>query len=474
MKWDVDRKLELSPETMRALGYRVVDIVTENIATLEGRSVSRTASPETLEAALREPVPSTPRSPDDVLSRVRNTILENMIHVDHPRNFGFVPGPSNYVGAIADFLASGFNVFAGTWLEGSGAAEVELVTLDWLKAMCGLPAQTKGIFVSGGSAANLSGLLVARQDKLPAGPANGVWYQSTQTHSSMERAFRVLGFRDDQSRSIEVDSDFRISMAALERAVISDRRAGLEPFVVVANGGSTNTGAVDPLRALKRFCERENLWLHVDGAYGAAAALSPEHAPLLDGLGEADSLSLDPHKWLFQPYGLGCVFVRDGALLARHFRVAPDYLQDVEAEHDEVNFCDLGIELTREFRALKLWMTLQLFGLDNIREAITYGIGLAEHAERCLRERPRFEITSAAQLGVVSFRYVPDHRPDANAFQLALSRAVIEDGFTLASSTVLEGNAVLRICSINPRTTRDDIEDSIERIETIARALDRG
>lgn len=473
MKWDVDGKLELSPEMMRELGAWVVELVSENFETLHDRPVGCTASRAELERALRENPPPRPCPPDEVFAKLRDDVLPNMIHVDHPRNFGFVPGPSNYVGAVADFITSGLNVFAGTWLEGSGAAQVELVTLDWLKRWCGLPSSADGIFVSGGSQANLTALMVARDEKLTGDIGKGVWYQSTQTHSSIGRAFRVLGLRDEQCRRIAVDEAFRISLPALEAAVRSDRARGLEPFVVVANGGTTNTGAVDPLPELRRLADDENLWIHVDGAYGAAAALSPEHAALFDGMGSADSLSLDPHKWLFQPYGMGCALVRDGGLLKRHFAVHPEYLQDVAASAEEVNFCDRGIELTRGFRALKLWLSIQLFGLDNIRAAIGRGIALAEHAEACLRERRHFEITSPARIGIVSFRFLPKAHPDVNQFQLALSRAVIEDGFALASSTVLEGKVVLRMCTINPRTSGDDIERTVARIETIAHRLDR-
>ena len=171
MKWDVDDRLALSAESMREMGYRVVDIVAENLTTLAERPVSLTGSRPELEAALREPPPARPRAPEKVLEIVRDVVLENMIHVDHPRNFGFVPGPSNYVGALADFLAAGFNVFAGTWLEGAGPAQIEIVTIDWLKELCGLPGSARGLFVSGGSAANLTSLMIARQEKLPDGPA---------------------------------------------------------------------------------------------------------------------------------------------------------------------------------------------------------------------------------------------------------------------------------------------------------------
>ena len=472
MEWNVDDRLELSHETMREVGYRVIDIVAENFATLADRKVSVTRARAELERILREPPPAAPRDPEAVLRTTRDVVLESMIHVDHPRNYGFVPGPSNYVGVLGDLLASGFNVFAGTWLEGSGAAQVEIVTLDWLREMCGLPEATRGLFVSGGSIANLTALTVAREEKLPDGPAGGVWYASSQTHSSVKRALHVLGFREHQCRLVATDEQRRLSVEALETAVAEDRSAGLRPFCVVASAGTTNTGAVDPLHALRDLCDRNDLWLHADGAYGAAAVLSPRYRSRLDGIGNVDSLSLDPHKWLFQPYGLGCVLLRDGGLLEKHFRVLPEYLQDVVPGEEEVNFCDAGVELTRGFRALKLWLTIQMFGLDNLRGAVERGFTLAEHAESRLSTIERVEITSPATLGIVSFRYLPERASDANAFNLELSRRVIDDGHALASSTVLEGRAVLRMCTINPRTTTGDVDSSLERIVALAEQLD--
>lgn len=474
MTWDGSDRLELSRERMQELGYRVVDLVAEHFATLANRPVSRTGTRAELEGVLREPAPETPRDPEAILEKVRDVVLANMIHVDHPRNFGFVPGPSNYVGVLGDFLASGFNVFAGTWLEGSGPAEVELVTVDWLKELCGLHHDAEGLFVSGGSAANLTALMVAREEKLPEGPAGGVAYCSTQTHSSMERAFKVLGFRPDQIRRLDTDARHRLPVDTLSRAIAADRTSGRKPFCVVANAGTTNTGAVDPLLALTELCRREGLWLHVDGAYGAVAVLAPDHAHLLEGLGGVDSLSLDPHKWLFQPYESGCVIVRRGKLLSKHFQIHPEYLQDVVAGDGEVNFCDLGIQLTRRFGALKLWMTIQLFGLDHLRSAVSRGIVLAEKAEGLIDAEGELDVVSKAELGIVTFRYRPKSHPDENAFNLALSKAVIEDGFALASSTEVDGKVVLRMCTINPRTTVEDLERTVERIVAIARRLDGG
>ncbi len=455
---------------MRELGYRAVDMVVEHFETLAGRPVTRTATRAELESRLREPFPERASHPDRLFERIATDVLANIVHVDHPRYFGFVPGPSNYVGAVADLLASGFNVFAGTWLEGSGPAEVELVTIDWLKSLCGYPDSASGLFVSGGSAANLTALMVARQEKLGDDSSRGVAYFSDQTHSSIERAFRVLGIPSTRLRRIATDGRFRLLVDDSDRALERDREQGLVPFAIVANAGTTNTGAVDPLRELAAAARRENLWLHVDGAFGAAALLSTSRAHRFDGIAECDSLSLDPHKWLFQPYAAGTVLLREGHLLKKHYHILPAYLVDVEAKEMEkqINFCDYGIELTRNFRALKLWMTIQLFGLDNLSKAVERGLALAERAEALVRATPGFEIVSPAQLGIVAFRYLPPAPEDANDFNRRLVTSVIEDGFALVSSTELSGKTVIRICPINPRATDADLEATVHRIAEIA------
>lgn len=468
--WNLGEELSLSPEQMRELGYRAVDMVVEHFATLAERPVSRTAARADLEARLREPFPEQPTDPERLLERIATDVLDNTIQVDHPRYFGFVPGPSNFIGVVADLLASGFNVFAGTWLEGSGPAEVELVTIDWLKSICGYPASAAGLFVSGGSAANLTALMVARQEKLGDDSSRGVAYFSDQTHSSIERAFRVLGIPPARLTRLASDEELRLRPDDLERALKRDREQGLVPFSVVANAGTTNTGAVDPLRELAAIARRENLWLHVDGAFGAAALLT-SRAHLFEGLGECDSLSLDPHKWLFQPYAAGTVLLREGELLKRHYHILPAYLVDVAAKGEEINYCDYGIELTRNFRALKLWMTIQLFGLENLRKAVERGLVLAERAESLLRNEPGFEIVSGARLGVVAFRYIPPAPQDPDEFNRQLVAAVIGDGFALVSSTELGGKTVIRMCPINPRTTERDLEATVDRIAEIARRL---
>jgi glutamate/tyrosine decarboxylase-like PLP-dependent enzyme len=396
-----------------------------------------------------------------VLDKLQCDVFTSFIHVNHPRFFAFVPGPGNFVGAMGDALASGLNPFAGTWLAGSGFLELELVTVDWLRQICGLPAGAGGLFVSGGSMANLTGLVVARHLKLGDRVDGAVVYSSDQTHHSVERALRVIGFLPDQLRKIKSDEKFRLPLSDLKEAVRADLAAGRTPFCVIANAGTTNTGAVDPLPELLDFCGKHGLWLHADAAYGGPAVLTEKGRHALRGLEAVDSLSLDPHKWLFQPFEIGCVLVRDFRWLKDTFRLLPEYLQDAHAL-EEVNLCDYGVQLTRYPRALKLWMSLKVFGLEAFREAVAWGIELAELAEERLWKSPCLQVVTPAQLGIVTFRHVDD------AVNRALVDKLFADGFAFLSSTTLRGRTVLRMCTINPRTTQEDVVETIGRVEELA------
>jgi glutamate/tyrosine decarboxylase-like PLP-dependent enzyme len=300
-----------------------------------------------------------------------------------------------------------------------------------------------------------------------------VLYLSDQTHSSITRALRFLGFTREQLRTLPADESFRLRLDALRRAVRKDRMGDYQPFCVIANAGTTNTGAIDPLPELAEFCRRENLWLHVDGAYGAAAVFSERGRELLRGLELVDSLALDPHKWLFQPYEMGCVLVRDAQLMRQTYQITAAYLEDTKAAADEINFCDESMQLTREFRALKLWLSLKYFGAAAFRQAIERGLELAEFTESILRESPDWEVLSPATLGIVAFRYVRAGASQAelNTLNQRLVSACTEDGFAFVSSTLLKGRTALRMCTINPRTTDEDICASIARLTQLGHAL---
>lgn len=466
-------RLELSREEMRTLGYGVIDMLVEHVCQLSQKPVTRKASRQELERLLREPLPGNGVDSDTVLKRLQVDVFDKIMHLDHPRFFAFVPSPSNFVSVMADALASGFNVFAGTWLEGSGPAQIELVTVDWLRQACGLPEPAGGLFVSGGSIANLTALAVAMHTRLDGRSERAVIYCSDQTHSSIDRGLRVLGFRDDQLRKIPTDTKFRLDLGELSSAVSTDRSLGLAPFCVVANAGTTNTGAVDPLPELASFCWVEDLWFHVDGAYGASAVLCERGRQLLEGLDQADSLALDPHKWLFQPHEIGCVLVRDHRWLKHTFHILPEYLIDTLGQDGEVNFSDYGIQLTRGFRALKLWMSLQVFGQSAFSAAQSRGFELAELAESVVDQLPDWEVVTPAQMGVVTFRYAPLGATSErwNWVNRELVGAMVADGYAMLSSTALNGRTVLRMCTINPRTTATDIRETLYRLDRMGKEL---
>jgi glutamate/tyrosine decarboxylase-like PLP-dependent enzyme len=456
---------------MRRIGYGVIDLIIDHLTSLGRSTTGRKAPGSEVRPLFEGDPPEHPAGFDSAVATILRDVLSNTVHVNHPRFFAFVPGPGNYVGVLADAIAAGFNVFNGTWFAGSGAAALELGVIDWLRRCCGMPEGSGGLFVSGGSVANLSALAVARRAVLDDRIAGATVYFSDQTHSSVERALRILGFLPEQLRQVASDDRFRLSMPSLERAVAADRGAGLRPFCIVASAGTTNSGAVDPLSEIEEFARRQNMWLHVDGAYGAAAVITDRGRALLDGMGGADSLSLDPHKWMFQPFECGCFLVRDAGLMKNTFQIMPDYLQDVH-RYSEMHPCDYGIQLTREFRALKLWLSLQTFGVAAFRSAIERGFELAEFAEQILREHG-WVIESPAQMGMVCFRR---DAPSVNSDELHLRivHSMLEDGFAALTSTNLRGRVVLRMCTINPRTTVKDIEDTIMRLEHFASTLERG
>jgi glutamate/tyrosine decarboxylase-like PLP-dependent enzyme len=465
--------LHLSREEMRTLGYRVVDLLVEHFAGDTEQETGRSPSRDEMEERLREELPEERQDPHAVLDQVENDVMPNTMRLDHPRFFGFVPGPNNFIGVLADALAAGFNVFSGTWISGAAAAQVELVTIDWLRDLCGLPDTACGLFTSGGSMANVTALAAARHAMLDDDVTDAVAYCSDQTHTSVDRALRLLGFGPDQLRRLSPDEQFRLDPKALRDAIRADRAEGRRPFCVIASAGTTNTGAVDPLPTLADVADDEDLWLHVDGAYGAAAVVCERGQEQLEGLDRADSLTMDPHKWLFQPFEIGGVLVRDERHLRRAFRLEAEYLEDAIGEDDEVNFSAYGIQLTRSFRALKLWMTLKVFGRKHVAEAVRRGFERAEQAEHLLRERPEWAVVTPAQMGIVTFRCVPEEwtEDEIDALNRRLAPAISKEGEIFLTQTSLHGRPVLRLCPINPRTTADDIRDTIEQLDALRETI---
>jgi glutamate/tyrosine decarboxylase-like PLP-dependent enzyme len=442
---------------------------------LPEQGIGLTASRRQMEALLREPPPEAGRDFAEVLAEFDARVAAYCFRINHPRFLAFVPSAPTFFSVLGDLLCAGSNFFAGVWLEAAGAAQVELIVLDWFKDFLGYPAEASGILTGGGSEANLTALLVARERLSFEERGRAVLYVTEQRHWSIDRAAKVIGLRPDQVRPVAADEQFRLPPAGLRRAVAADRAAGRRPWAVMANAGATNTGTVDPLAALAEACRAERLWLHADAAYGWAAALTPEGRAALDGIARADSITLDPHKWFGQAFEVGCVLVRDGGRLAETFAIRPEYMQDVEPAEDEVNFADRGIALTRRFRALKVWLSVKVLGVGWFRALVEHSCRLADFAQALLEQSPAFEVLSPRRLSIVCFRYRPPGAAlgddELNRLNLALTEALRATGRAFLSSTRLGGRVALRFCFVNWRTTATDVEEVVRLLTELGQGL---
>ena len=443
--------LAVDPNLMRTLGYEVVDRTIDHLLGLGDMPAIREGSPSNLRAALGGPLPTAPHDLAEDLNLLADTALTHQQHGDHPRYFARVAGPSSFPGILADWIGTGLQSVAASWGGGSGPTTVELVALDWLREALGLAHDCEGILLSGGSMANINGLIAARHLRGP-----GVVYLSDQTHASIPRGLRAMGQPADDLRFVDTDEGLRLSPSALRQAIMADQAAGRRPAIVVATAGTTNTGAVDDLPELAAICADYGMWLHVDGAFGGAAALSPRGKNAMPGLELADSFVTDPHKWLFQPYDIACLFVRGSGNLEQTFAMHPEYLADLAGE--QVDLHNRSLELTRRSRALKLWLTFRAYGLPTLQQAVDRGIALGEYAQRVIEANPALALVTPAQLGIVTFI----GRGYEDADHRRAIAALNHHGFAAASSTVLHGRTVFRLCIINPRTTTSDIDRTID------------
>lgn len=344
--------------------------------------------------------------------------------------------------------------------------------MNWLLKLFKFPTKKGGgIFTSGGSMANLTALVTARRQMCGDDFSKAVIYMSDQAHSSNIKAIRVLGFTKEQVRIIPTDLEFKMSINKLKNAIAKDYINQLRPFCIIASAGTTNTGAVDPLQEISKICKSENLWFHIDGAYGAAAVLSEKGQKLLKGIEKADSLTIDPHKWLYQPYEMGCLLVRNHKWLSQTFTEKPEYLKDIEGNTSEINFYDHGIQLTRRFRALKFYMSLKTFGVNAFKNAISGNIRLAEQVEEILRQSPKWEVISPATLAIINFRFNPIafnySKKELDLINQDISKQVIASRKALLVTTLLQNQVVLRMCLINPNTSIKDVNETLSLCEKL-------
>lgn len=460
--------LEPDASELRRWTDEVARFVLDHVGTLATQPSNDLEDTEPILASLREGVPERGRPLAALLERLSPAVAKSF-NTAGPGYLAFIPGGGIYAAALADFLACATNRYVGVRYAAPALVQIEETTLAWLAELMGYPRSARGVLTSGGSLSNLAAIVTARvarlhEDELP----RGVVYVSEETHRCVAKAARIAGLPLRNVRMVAIDARYRIRPDALETEIRADHARGLRPFLVVPSIGTTNTGAIDPLPDVLDVARRHGLWVHADAAYGGFFRLAPGGEALMPRLAECDSITLDPHKGLFLPYGTGCLLVRDREALRRAHADSADYLQDVVGE--EPGFNDLSPELSRDFRGLRLWLPIMLHGLAPFREALAEKLALTRAAHEELRHDARFEILDPPQLSVIAFRLKGDGA-DADARNAELLRRVNARRRVFLSSTRLGGRYVLRICVLSFRTHADRVQDAVQALREEAAGL---
>ncbi|HEY5624575.1 MAG TPA: aminotransferase class V-fold PLP-dependent enzyme, partial [Gammaproteobacteria bacterium] len=482
-------ELDMSPSEFREVGHELVEAIADFYASLPSRPVTPAETP----AQIREligirPLPEDGASAQALLRAAAPLLFDHSLHNGHPRFLGYISSSAAPLGALADLLAASVNANVVKWDLSPVASEIESQTIRWIAELIGYPADCGGIMVSGGNAANFLGFVAARKARVPWDIRDaGVYadsrrltaYVSRETHTWIDKAADVAGLGAGAVRWIDADGAQRLDVDALRKQIHADRRAGRLPFLVVATAGTTSTGAIDPLPEIAAVCREENLWLHLDGAYGAPAAALSEAPSELRALAQADSVALDPHKWLYSPIEAGCVLTKDARALSDALSFEPSYYDSAEEAVSGIDFFQHGMQNTRGFRALKVWLTLQQAGRAGIRRMIRNDIALAKRLFERAKERPDLEARTRS-LSVTTFRYVPedlrDRAGENRAYLDALNKALLSDiqkgGNAFLSNAIVDGDYLLRACFVNFRTRESDVDRVLELVSSKGRELD--
>jgi len=475
------RDLDWGPAEARELTGAMLDLWSELLERMPDMPVTPVAAAEDVAAEMDLPIPEEPLPPAEIARLLRPMIFDHSALCGHPGFLAYISGSGTVPGAAADLLAAGLNPNVGGWSLSAGATELELHLMRWIAGRFGLPSGAGGLMTSGGAASNFTALKAARDARAPGDVrANGVdglrlvLYASAEAHATIAEAADMMGLGERAVRSIPTDDGFRMRADELEHAVADDLAAGMHPFCVVATAGTTATGAVDPLRAIAGICERHGLWLHVDAAYGGAAAFAPELRHLLDGIERADSISFDPHKWLYTPQSSACLLVRDPRTLRAAFSIDAAYVrEDAELSGRGINIGELGPQWSRSFIALKVWVSLAAHGTDAYARRIAHDVELARYLDERVREHPDLESMCPVTLSIACFRYAPAGIDDA-ALDALNERLMIEirrDGRTCPSNAVLRGRYGLRACFVNHRTEADVVDDLVDAAVVLGSGL---
>lgn len=464
--------LELSAEAMQRMGDACLRAVVDHIAELPQSPRSNLDNIVEIAKSLREPPPETGTDFEALLKFLMERVIPVSINTAHPAYMGYIPGGGLYPSALAAFLAAATNRFVGAWFGAPAAARLEANVLDWFAELMGYPQTSRGIMTTGGSLANFSAVVAARKHILGDDIAKGTLYCSDQTHHSVMKAAMLAGIPERNIRLLPVDENFRAIPQQFEAAVKKDREIGLNPFLLVGNAGTTNTGAVDLLRELADIGKKYSLWYHIDSAYGGFFNLCEEGKRKLRGIELSDSMVLDPHKGLFTPYGCGSLLVKDGELLRHAHVLTADYMQDQFTPEGEINFTEHSPELSRSFRGLQVWLPLKLFGLQAFRENLAEKLRLTQWMYHRFLAEPGFECLSVPDLSVITFRFRPQ-RGDVETFNRRLLEHIVKSGKLFLSSTLLRGQFVIRVCILSFRTHQAEVEEAFEIIRAAAKELEQ-
>jgi aromatic-L-amino-acid decarboxylase len=489
---NVERRIPLAIDspTFRSLGHDLVDQLADLLESIPRRPVTRDDSPSGVRNALglTGPLPEQGTAPGPLLERTAQLLFDHSLFNAHPRFFGYITAPPAPIGILGELLAAGLNANVGGWMLGPAATEIESQTVRWIAQLIGYPDDTGGLLVSGGNMANMVCFIAARAAKAPwnvreagmsgEGARRLRVYCSAETHTWVQKAADLTGLGTASVRWIPTDSDLRMDMTALRHQIDADATAGDLPLMVIGTAGSVSTGAVDPLRDLAALCREHDLWFHVDGAYGGFAAVAPDAPDDLRALGEADSVAVDPHKWLYAPLEAGCALVRDPDHLRGAFAYHPPYYH---LEERATNYVDFGPQNSRGFRALKVWLALRHAGAAGYRRMIADDMRLSRRLAAAVERHSELQLTTQA-LSITTFRYVPVDlqsklgEADIEQHLDALNRAVLDrvqkGGEAFVSNAVIRGRYVLRACIVNFHTRPADVDAVPEIVARVGRAVD--
>jgi aromatic-L-amino-acid decarboxylase len=466
--------LEFTAAEMRAMADLTVSRVIAHIEHLASQPASGDVRAEGLCRSMREDPPAQASPLEPLLEDLFERYVPRSFTAAGPGYLAYVPGGGVFPAALADFISNGVNRFTGVWQAAPALVQLEANALEWLRQWMQFPEGAGGLFTTGGSMANFNAILCAR-GRLGTDVRTGTLYTSTQVHHSVLKSARLAGIFPDRVREIPVDADFRLRIDALEAAIAADRRSGLRPFMLVSTAGTTNTGAVDPLEACGEVCRRERLWHHVDGAYGAFFHMVPELRPLLQGLPAADSLTLDPHKGLFLPYGTGALLVRDGgALRAAHaLEHAAGYLPAMPDAGEFYDPSSHGPDLSRGFPGLRVWLCVKMFGEEKLRAAIAEKRALAVDAADRIARVPGIRMVAPPQLSLFAFHlsWPGSTREQENAATAELISEVTRRGRVMLTGCAVDDRFLGRVCVLSFRTRKDRIDACVEDVEQVAARL---